>query len=90
MNREVNPRRTDFCTDSGQHLGHPVTTEADKQRMIQLLGRNDVPWINGIPEQCIATATHALYREGYGYHAIADLVGKSHEDINKVLTGQAG
>lgn len=90
MSREVSPNCTDFCTGSGQHLGHPVTTEADKQRMIQLLGRHGVPWINGIPDQCLAMAVDALYREGFGYNAIADLAGKPHEEIYRVITEPLG
>lgn len=87
MAREVSPNCTDFCTGNGQHLGHPVTTDADKLRMIQLLDRHGIPWVNGVPDQCLAMAVDGLYREGYGYNAIADLLRISHERANRILTG---
>lgn len=35
-------------------------------------------------------AVDALYREGFGYNAIADLAGKTHEAIYRVITEPLG
>jgi hypothetical protein len=81
----VNPRCTGFCTGGGAHpKGHPVTEPEDVLFMRGLLERL------GRPEPLSdAASVSLLYRRGYGYHAIADALGISHEEAYMILTTPA-
>lgn len=79
----LNPKCTDFCT-GGQddNKGHLPTGQADINFMLAVLRAG---LIEAKPSQA---AVNLLYREGYGYHAIADALDISHERAFTILTGQ--
>ena len=78
----LNPGCTDFCTGGRDDVkGHRATSPADIEFMLRLLADAG---IEAGPSQA---AVHALYRKGYGYHAVADALGISHEDGFRLLTG---
>jgi hypothetical protein len=73
-----NPRCTDFCRGS---RGHYDVSQAEIDVMRAALLSGNVPPPDSVD---------FLYRLGYGYHAVADALGISHEQGYMVLTGQAG
>jgi len=77
----LNPKCTEFCTQGGSR-GHRATPPGDVDFMLHLLGDEDIR-----PEDATA-AVHLLYRKGYGYHAIADTLGITHQEGFMLLTGQ--
>lgn len=87
MERKVNPNCTDFCTGNGQSKGHPEVTQAEMRSMAETLARHFIPYVGGVPEAYHMAAVQMLYREGFGYHAIADLLRISHERANRMLMG---
>jgi hypothetical protein len=82
---EASPRCTDFCRQGGSK-GHYPTSDADKARMSYLIG-------DGLFEGGVLARRHfpgvvrTLYAEGFGYNAIADWAGYSHEQGFKAITG---
>jgi hypothetical protein len=79
----LNPKCTGFCTGGDEtSKGHRPTGQADVDFMRALL---DAAGIEAKPS---AAAVHLLYRQGYGYHAVADALGISHREGFTILTGQ--
>jgi hypothetical protein len=80
----LNPKCTDFCTGGRDDIkGHRPTAQADIDYMLTVLVSV------GIEPGQKAAAMDCLYRLGYGYHAVADALGISHEAGYLILTGQA-
>lgn len=84
----MSDRCTEGCGLAQFPKGHPETTEGDK---LDMRGHMEV---HGFPADCNlrseaepqAQARMAwLYAEGYGYHAIADLFDRSHDELRELL-----
>jgi hypothetical protein len=83
---DPSPRCTSFCRQGGSR-GHYPTSDADKARMSDLMG--DGLFEGGvIRRRHFPAVVRALYAEGFGYNAIADWAGYSHEEGYLAITGQ--
>lgn len=90
---EVSPNCTDFCTDSGKFRGHRVLDETATQRMLVLLQhrgirRLDTEYPYSVSDADFGRALTILYRYGFGYNQVADLLGRGHEETYLKLTSQ--
>jgi hypothetical protein len=83
---EVSPGCTEFCTGGGTARGHRRTSESDLYAMGMALDHAGIPYKDGIADHDLPRAVHGLYRNGFGYHKIADVLGRGHEEIYDVLT----
>jgi hypothetical protein len=83
---EVSPKCTDFCTGNGQARGHRITPDKRLMEMSLHLFETGLPVMMKIPDEDLRAAVHYLYRNGYGYNEIADVLGREHEDIYNVIT----
>lgn len=83
---EVSPNCTGFCTQDGKARGHPALDDTARHEMEGVLDHVGIPYQDGISDEDILRATHGLYRCGYGYHQIADLAKRGHEEIYDLLT----
>lgn len=73
----------------GSLHGHRAVPPQDAQRIADALKAIGIDPATA-PEEDLKAAVAPLYRAGsWGYHAIADAMGKSHEWAFLVLTGQA-
>lgn len=80
------PRCTDWCRQQGSR-GHYQVAQADKDKMTALIGEG--LFRDGtVMRRYFPGAADLLYREGFGYHAIADWAGYSHEEGYLAITGQ--
>jgi hypothetical protein len=92
MDREDNPNCTAWCTGPGgttPSRGHAAVPEETMRQLRRaaaaFLGADGA----SAPEQRLRAAVDPLYRlDSWGYHAIADALGKPHEWAYMVLTGQ--
>jgi hypothetical protein len=78
----LNPKCTDFCTGGQEDVkGHRPTGSEDilfMRGLLERLGRDE--------PLTTTAAVSLLYRRGYGYHAVADALGISHEEGFLYLT----
>lgn len=79
--RAENPRCTDFCRTGGSR-GHYDVGQPEIEEMQRLLAGAR------FPSPRSREAADFLYGLGYGYHAIADALGVSHEQGFRLVTGQ--
>jgi hypothetical protein len=78
---EINPKCTDFCTSGRDDVrGHRATSDGEMNRM-----RNVTDLM---PDRSRSAVAGTLYELGFPYHQIADVLGVSHEDGFKLVTGQ--
>lgn len=82
---QVNPRCTGFCTTGGS-LGHHPVSPSERLMMVGELATDNLAWTLAVPPEQHAQAAAVLYRYGHGYHAIADLLGLSHEEGFRLIT----
>lgn len=84
--RAASDRCTDWCRQGGSR-GHYATSDEEKARMSASVG--DGLFRDGvIPRRFFPHVVETLYREGFGYNAIADWAGYSHEQGMMAITGQ--
>jgi hypothetical protein len=84
--RKPSPRCTGWCRQQGSR-GHYETPQADLDRMSYLMG--DGLHADGVvPRKFFPGVADTLYREGFGYHSIADWAGYSHQEGMLAITGQ--
>jgi hypothetical protein len=54
--------------------------------MSLLLFETGLPVAMTVADEDLPAAVSYLYRKGYGYHAVADALGRGHEEIYHVIT----
>lgn len=85
---ELNPRCRAYCRQGGVK-GHPAVAPAEMLAMglaaismgIPCGGRGELQG----PEHLVQLVMRELYRSGHGYHAIADLAGREHQEVAELL-----
>lgn len=89
---EENPHCTDWCRDGAGGRtpcpGHPAVPEETMSRIRAVLAAWGID-PEAAAEERLREAVDPLYRlDDWGYHAIADALGKSHQWAFLVITGQ--